>query len=39
MEGEHPTVAQAEHASRHVMEALGFGERQAVFSIYWQACQ
>jgi hypothetical protein len=34
MEGEHPTVGQAEHASRHVMQALGFGECQAVWSIH-----
>jgi hypothetical protein len=34
MEGEHPTVAQAERASRHVMKALGFEECQAVWSIH-----
>lgn len=33
-EGEHPTVRQAEHASRRVMQALGFGECQAVWSIH-----
>jgi len=34
MEGEHPTVRQAERASEHVMQALGFGECQAVWSIH-----
>lgn len=34
MEGEHPTLQQAERASRHVMRALGFGECQAVYSIH-----
>jgi hypothetical protein len=34
MEGEHPTVRQAERASRHVMQALGFGECQAVWAIH-----
>jgi len=34
MEGEHPTLQQADRASRHVMRALGFGECQAVYSIH-----
>ncbi len=33
-EGEHPTLRQAERASRHVMQALGFGECQAVWAIH-----
>lgn len=33
-EGEHPTAAQAEQASRHVMKALGFDECQAVWAIH-----
>ena len=33
-EGEHPTAAQAEQASRHVMNALGFDECQAVWAIH-----
>jgi len=34
MEGEHPTLRQAERASRHVMQALGFGECQAVWALH-----
>lgn len=34
MEGEHPTPRQAERASQHVMNALGFGECQAVWAIH-----
>ncbi len=34
MEGEHPTLRQAERASQHVMDALGFGECQAVWAIH-----
>ncbi len=34
MEGEHPTPRQAERASQHVMDALGFGECQAVWAIH-----
>lgn len=33
-EGEHPTARQAEHACKHVMDALGFGEHQAVWAIH-----
>ena len=33
-EGEHPTAAQAERAATHVMQALGFEECQAVWSIH-----
>lgn len=34
MEGERPTVAEAEYASRRVMQALGFEECQAIWSIH-----
>ena len=34
MQGEHPTLRQAERASRHVMQALGFGECQAVWALH-----
>ncbi|CDW92579.1 MULTISPECIES: TraI/MobA(P) family conjugative relaxase [Thiomonas] len=33
-EGEHPTVQQAEHACKHVMDALGFGEHQAAWATH-----
>lgn len=33
-EGEHPTAQQAEHACKHVMNALGFGEHQAAWAIH-----
>uniref|UniRef100_D5X2N5 Relaxase/mobilization nuclease family protein n=1 Tax=Thiomonas intermedia (strain K12) TaxID=75379 RepID=D5X2N5_THIK1 len=33
-EGEHPTAQQAEHACRHVMDALGFAEHQAAWATH-----
>ena len=33
-EGEHPTAQQAEHACKHVMDALGFGEHQATWATH-----
>ena len=33
-EGEHPTAQQAEHACKHVMDALGFGEHQAAWATH-----
>jgi len=33
-EGEHPTSRQAEHACKHVMNALGYGEHQAAWAIH-----
>ena len=34
MESEHPTLRQAERASQYVMQALGFGECQAVWALH-----
>lgn len=34
MEGEHPTPRQAERTSQHMMQALGFGQCQAVWAIH-----
>ena len=33
-EGEHPTPQQAEHACRHVMKELGYGDHQAAWAIH-----
>lgn len=33
-EGEHPTPQQAEHACRHVMKELGYGDHEAVWAIH-----